>query len=105
MVPAPEADPASPNRHAEWGAQLRRASVVTSLTSGFGFNINVAVTNDPNGINSARTYDTDHQGPPDEDLQWSGPGARCAACQGQDLILVIEGTPNFAVEGESPRGG
>jgi hypothetical protein len=81
------------------------ASIVTSLTSGFGFNINVAVTNDPNGINTARTYDTDHVGGPDFDLEWNGASARCAACQGQDLILVIEGAPNFAVEGDSPDGG
>jgi hypothetical protein len=80
-------------------------SIVTTLTTGFGFNLTVTVQNDPNNINNARTYDTDHQGPPDEDLQWSGPGARCAACNGLGNVLVIEGYPSFAVEGDSPDGG
>jgi hypothetical protein len=80
-------------------------SVVTAVTSGFGFNINVAVTNDPNAINTARTYDTDHVGGPDFDLEWNGASARCAACNGLHNVLVIEGSPSFAVEGDSPDGG
>lgn len=80
-------------------------TIVTTISTGFGFDLNVAVLNDPNDINNARIFDTQTQSGPDPDLQVP-PVGLCADCAGLNNVLVIEGPPNFDVEGDSdyPNG-
>jgi hypothetical protein len=72
-------------------------SIVTSLTTGFGFNLTVAVLNDPNDIDNARIFDTQTQTGPDPDLQVP-PVGWCADCADLNNVLVIEGNGTFFVE-------
>ncbi len=78
-------------------------SIVTTLTTGFGFDLTVAVT-EPNGVNNARIFDTRTQEFPDHDLQIP-PAGECPDCVGLNNVLVIEGVPSWEIEGDSPDGG
>ncbi len=78
-------------------------SIVTSLTTGFGFNLTVTV-DEPNGINTARAFDTDTDLPiSDDDLQ-TPPQGVCEDCVGLGNFIVIEDPFGFYY-GDSRDGG
>lgn len=85
---------------------LEHGDEVTTIPTSLGFSITVTATGaGSHSADKSVVYNTDNMGGPDYDLEWSGPDARCADCEGLGNILVFEDNRGFGPEGDSDTGG
>jgi hypothetical protein len=87
--------------------QFAHGAIVSSVPSGFGFDlaVQVAAGSDRSGPRVARAYDTNNVDGPDPDLEWQGTAPECPACQGLGRVLVIGSSNNTTFNGEGDYVG